>query len=274
VIARTFVGHRVSLLPFASSLAAGRPPRTRIILVDTDARSPFDDIHNVAEWLNEVLGAPLLFSVSPRTASAATEAFPRYKGPDYGYILTDLVIEDLLEERRDAAAAGVAPGDLPCEVLLVTNGDNIYHALFLRETLTPLVRDGHGLVATHFVSHYDWPSGRLDEPVWEKVRMYGQCGPWRPGRDVELATALRPACVDLGAVLFRASLLESKPPAPDLPGGRTRFIVDRLRLDGEGLGSRGLGMKAGEADGELFQSLALRPGVRSLIVRRSLLLHQ
>lgn len=271
VVARTFVGHRSSLLPFASSLAAGRPPRMRVILVDTDPRSPFDDIHGVAEWLNDVLGAPRLFTVSARNASAAAEAFPRYKGPDYGYIMTDLVLEDLLAERRDAAAAGVAPGDLPCEVLLVTNGDNIYHALFLRETLPPLVRDGLGLVATHFVSHYDWPGGKLDEPMWEKVRLHGQCGPWRPGRDVEVATALRPACVDLGAVLFRTSLLESSPPSP---GARTRFIVDRLRLDGEGLGTRGLGMNAGEADGELFQSLALRPGVKSLVVRRTLLLHQ
>jgi hypothetical protein len=48
----------------------------------------------------------------------------------------------------------------------------------------------------------------------------GHCGPWRPGRDGEVASSpvfLR-GCVDLGVVTFKASLLEET---------GARFVVDK-----------------------------------------------
>ena len=50
----------------------------------------------------------------------------------------------------------------------------------------------------------------------------GHCGPWRPGRDGEVAASpiFMKGCVDLGVVTFRTDLLEET---------GFRFAVDRLR---------------------------------------------
>ena len=265
VIVRTYHGQKQKLLTFTASLAAAAPPELSIVFVDTDKQQPFSELPDIAAGLNRVIfGERPVITVSPRSrrANASQIAFPSFTKEDHGYILTDLVVEDLLQSRREARDEGKTGGELGCEWMLITNGDNIYHSLFFLAALQEAAAQGADLLATHFVSRYDWPGSPIQEPLWEKVRLFGQCGPWRPGRDVEVATAFKPACVDLGAVLLRSQLLEDS---------GARFIVDRLRADPSGRGEQ---INPMEADGELFAKLTGTPGVKSAIVRRTLMVHQ
>jgi hypothetical protein len=261
VIARTYAGKRSNLLAFAASLAVGRPPRLSVTFVDTDTRTPYEGLPASIEALNTwVFGGPVA-SLSPRTPRDRLSLFPQYKAEDHGYILTDLVLEDLLASRAEARGRGLLEDDLPCAYFLVTNGDNVYGAQWWAGALGEAAAQRADVVGTHFVSHYDWPGSPIREPLWEKVRLYGQCGPWRPGRDVEVAANFKPACIDLGAALFSAAVLESS---------GARFIVDRLRAGNP----TGRGINPMEADGEFFARLAALPRAKAVLVRRTLMMHQ
>lgn len=261
VIARTYAGKRSNLLAFAASLAVGRPPRLSVTFVDTDLRVPYEGLAASVEALNTwVFGGPVA-SLSPRTPRDRLALFDAYKAEDHGYILTDLVLEDLLESRAQARGRGVPEAELPCAYFLVTNGDNVYGAQWWAGALGEAAAQRADVVGTHFVSHYDWPGSPIREPLWEKVRLFGQCGPWRPGRDVEVAANFKPACIDLGAALFSAAVLESS---------GARFIVDRLRAGNP----TGRGINPMEADGEFFARLAALPHAKAILVRRTLMMHQ
>ena len=264
VVVRTFQGQRASLLPLVSSIAAGRPPAgIRLVLADTDTATPFEGLPELAASLSEVVfGDNTTVSVTARTAAGARREFAPWDGEDYGYLLTDLVLEDLLQERALARATGVVDEAQPCHYIVVTNGDNLYHQQFFAAVLERAVADDADVVATHFVSHYDWPGVTAGVPAWENVRLRGKCGTWRGGRDTEVATALRPACIDLGAAIFKAAVLEG-------PKG-VRFLVDRLRADPTGAGVA----LVSESDGQFFLRLSNQPGIVTAIVRRALLVHQ
>ena len=103
----------------------------------------------------------------------------------------------------------------------------------------------------------------------------GHCGPWRPGRDVEVAASpqFMRGCVDLGVVTFKASLLEDT---------GLRFVVDRLRATPRAPDVSALftGMEAlFYADGTLFDKLFrwLRDAGsvhKAVLIRRALFVHQ
>jgi len=101
-----------------------------------------------------------------------------------------------------------------CDVMLVTNGDNIYASAFFTEALAELNR-GFDLVATHWVSRYNMS----EEWQWISVRQR-KCGARRTGMFQEFRTAFKRYCVDLGAVVFKTSVLQQTP---------LRFFVDELR---------------------------------------------
>lgn len=266
VVVRTFEGQRASLLPLVSSIAAGRPPAgLRVILADTDAATPFVGLPDLAATLSEVVfGDNTSVTVTARTAVGARREFAQWAGEDYGYLLTDLVLENVLHERAHARATRLVADEaaLPCHFVVVTNGDNLYHQQFFSAVLERAVEDDADVVATHFVSHYEWPGVTAGVPAWENVRLRGKCGTWRGGRDTEVATALRPACIDLGAAAFKAAVLEG-------PVG-ARFLVDRLRADPTGAAVK----LVSEADGQFFLRLSAVPGIKTAIVRRALLVHQ
>lgn len=174
-------------------------------------------------------------------------------------------LQDLLRATGAVPAdGGESLGPAPCEYMIVTNGDNLYGKEYLAATLSE-IRGGAQMVSTHWVSHYEmnkaWILGWGEvRGVWRRSRdalllkgalgchgssrpnnrvacstshslplqiQNGHCGPWRPGRDGEVAASpvFMKGCVDLGVVTFKTSLLEES---------GFRFAVDRLRTVPQG----------------------------------------
>jgi len=249
---RTHSKHRNGLLPTYASLVHSAPLNTRVFFVDTGDEA-FTELPSLVANFNHLTEQPLA-QVSRWDQKLSRAQFPNFKENDFGYIATDLVIEDLLEERSDARRRNAA---LPCELLLVTNGDNLYSRAFFEATIGTLSEAGVDLVATHFVSHYDqsW--------MWTPETS-GICGPFRTGSDAEFATCITENHVDLGTVLMKTSLFETL--TLDETTHPKRFVVDRLRIDKESH------PKTVSLDGNLFGFFASKTGTK--VIRRTLFVHQ
>jgi hypothetical protein len=230
------------------------PGRVAVVIVRTYERKWNDrTFEGIAALVNSlVAGTPV--TVSALDDTAIRKAFPRMApyptwARDGGYILTDLLLEDVLSRRAEAG------GGHPSDALLVTNGDNLYARDFTTAVGAVLAR-GADLVATHFVSHYEFSDARI-----VGCDNINGGGPLRAGRDVEIVPAFFIGQVDLGAVVVRLELLK-----------RTgeRFVVDRLR----NIDPSGASIDFLQADGRLFETLAARKGVISEVVPRVLFIHQ
>ena len=158
-------------------------------------------------------------------------------------------------------------------------GDNLYAGRFLEATLHEISRGGAEMVGVNYFAHYF--HGRSEDdtlpqpPATVEGQAAGACGVWRWGRDQEVwvASDFRVGCIDLGAVVVKASLLEAT---------GYRFVADSLRAgDPTGLNVTFPGPTqctspsfAFCADGLLYQRLAAVPGVKTKVLRRSLMMHQ
>lgn len=250
VVVRIHSKQRNGLLPTYASLVHSAPLNTRVIFVDTGDEA-FTELPSLVADFNQLTEQPLA-QVSRWDQKLSRAQFPNFTANDFGYIATDLVIEDLLEERADARRRNAS---LPCELLLVTNGDNLYGRAFFEATIGALSAEaGVGLVATHFVSHYYW---------WTPEKS-GKCGPFRDGSDAEFATCMGENNVDLGAVLMRTSLFETLTLIETTHP--KRFVVDRLRIDKESH------PRTFSLDGQLFGFFASKTGTK--VIRRTLFVHQ
>lgn len=137
----------------------------RAIVVNTDSVHPFPGLDELVENMNSLIGFPGIL-MSPRTPDGVKEFFPELRMNDYGYLTSDAVLDDLLLAwansrwpamggsctvtttgvttectggRRQSGAGGIlrlehvieplpyaADAGLACDLLLVTNGDNVY----------------------------------------------------------------------------------------------------------------------------------------------------
>ncbi len=99
---------------------------------------------------------------------------------DFGYILTDETISDLLKERDLAIELGSTKPE--CDYFMTTNGDNLYEPGMI-PTLLYYLRQDYGIVGFDFTSRYaadpvpeDFPDRifklyRKDQQVsWEPIR--------------------------------------------------------------------------------------------------------
>ena len=255
VIVRAMPKHAAAMPLLLLSLLSSPPTtgRVAVVIVRTYERGPDDrTFEGIADLVNSLIpGTPVVVSALDDTA--IPKAFPRIApfptwARDGGYILTDLLLEDVLSRR---AAAG---GGHPSDALLVTNGDNLYARDFTTAVGAALAR-GADLVATHFVSHYEFSGARI------VGRGNNGGGPLRAGRDVEIVPAFITGQVDLGAVVMRLELLK-----------RTgeRFVIDRLHSTDPS----GASIDFLQADGRLFETLAARKDVASEVIPRILFIHQ
>ena len=205
VIVRTFFEHKpIALLTLVSSLVTAQQrlgsSSLRFLIVDTDRQQPYTQLRRMAQELNALFGVPGLVSISERTHFATKWLHPGFMDDDFGYVLTDYAMEDLLREGG-------------CDLFLVTNGDNVYSPSYL-ERVMPNILAGSDVVASHWISRYNVTS------KWLRMAAGADCGPGRLGLFQEFFPRFRRQCIDLGAVLFRSALLQ-----------RTglRFLVDELR---------------------------------------------
>ena len=153
VIVRTYAAQRNTLVALLGSLAASRHPGLFITLVDTGRELPFPDLHALADlFSNALLERPQAVSVSRWGYNNSRALFPALAREDFGYVATDLAIEDLLFGLWPLKADGSHL--LHCDTFVVTNGDNLYSARFLPTTLAAMAA-GADMVGVHWVSHYN-----------------------------------------------------------------------------------------------------------------------
>lgn len=254
-IVRTMPSHARSLPALVFSIAASAEgvARARIILVRSLPRSDADGLDALAESLNALLpGAPV--SIAAADGAHTRKHYPDLLGKtyagDYGFVVTDLALEEVLAQR-----AAAAPGDAkPCELLVVTNGDNLYAQGFVPAVVHALTNGGAHVAAVNFVSRYEFST---DAVAYSRSR---GVGPQRPGPDVEFLSFFEIGLVDLGAAAFRADTIEDF---------GLRFITDRLVNN-----PRADGIDLVRLDGSFFERLVALPGVRPTLIDRTLFVHQ
>ena len=156
MVVRTFKEHRNKLVVMLASVLLWDHPGLRIILIDTGTKEPFSDLADVASMTSRLAGRPDAVTLSRWRSNSSRAVFPQLDAAveDHGYVATDLALEDILEARRLAREAGVPTDSLPCDSLIVTNGDNLYGYQYLAAT-QEAVRGGAMMVNTHWVSHYE-----------------------------------------------------------------------------------------------------------------------
>ena len=239
VIARTMEVHQLRLYAFMMSLLANRPPRLNVFLVNT-VESPFPSLPDMIEHANIISNSQIFHDVTNMfNVSSSRARFGDVDFDKYGYIITDMVLEYILQQ-QDENHANL------CEYVLVTNGDNLYGNGFFQAAWEK-IREGFNVIGVHFISHHNWPP-----PTPEQV-----CGPRRGGTDLEIHSALKRNCMDLGGAMFSRSLI-----------GDIRFIITeihRAKVDFSRLHG---------ADGYFFERITQQNGAKGVIIPRVLMLHQ
>ena len=152
MLVRTYAAHRNMLMALLASVLLWDHPALTIYLLDTGKDAPFSELPRLASLASKMAGKPDTVRVSKWTHASARAQFPDYKDEDHGYIATDLAIEDILAERE--TARNIGSPSLPCDYLIVTNGDNLYGHDYLAATLGE-IKTGVEMVNTHWVSHYE-----------------------------------------------------------------------------------------------------------------------
>jgi hypothetical protein len=288
VIVRTIASQRHALPALLLSLFSDPSTRFRVRAVVGDTATPgkqarFADLPHIIAHVNAVLGFEGVVG-SNRDNTAVLKEFPRLSTPDFGYLFSDAMIEDviaafiqnspwngsLLVARRQNVHVlrpilQLARAGWTCEYFLTTNGDNIYAAEFTASVHAALHRApppaespshqgaGNALFGAHWYSHYELVVP--NEVSFVKFLRAGRCGPLRSGRYAEsvISQVLRPGCVDLGAVAMRTDFVAMS---------GYRFFADALVKDPTG--KTPLTAQAGCteqppaycADGALFSRLA------------------
>jgi hypothetical protein len=271
-IVRVMPSHAANVPAFAFSIFAGGYAKVRIILLRTypaprgGGGAP-DDFEVLADYINAALPAPRV-EVSEIDSAVIDRDFPgiaRDYSPDSpptldgGFPATDLLIEQILAKRaaiwgRDGPQTWPFVNYGYCDALVVTNGDNLYTGAFLPAVVEAL--DTHHLVGTWFVSRY--PN---TQELMDAGRRRGRVGgPTRLGRNYEFNASFTPGGIDLGAAAVRTDALAAF---------GTRFVIDRLRADPTGTSIDFVG-----ADGLFFATLSAVPGLASVVLPRTLFVHQ
>ena len=188
VIVRTTHKHKVSLWALMMSLLVNRPPKLAVYVVNTDKGGGFPELRQMVQHANRLTGIKIFHDMGAIVNNSAAQqalgpGFNVTSLQDFGYVLTDLVMEHILKVRD-------------CEFMLVTNGDNLYGSDFFRAVVPP-IQQGHNLVAVHFVTHHPRDGSRSHT-----------CGPYRAGTDMEIETGFEIGCVDLGAAVFATNIVE------------------------------------------------------------------
>ncbi|KAG5189543.1 hypothetical protein JKP88DRAFT_233128 [Tribonema minus] len=157
---------------------------------------------------------------------------------DYGYILSDLVMDELLHGKMEGVAQ--------CDYFMLTNGDNLYSSRLLPSAL-PYMRTDIDLIGFEFLSHYSIKDNRVDHP----------------GSDQTIHTQFKTLWIDKGAAMFKADTIARL---------NMTFALGFAREFGR-LTTQVLGFKPTRIDGNFFTQLAQTEGVSSVIIRRTLLMH-
>ena len=276
VVVRFFEEQANSLPLLLFSLLASGHPRLKALVLDT-GKHPYKNLAGLLRRVNRASGRSWVHAYKKKRKDAQT-AFPDFHHEDYGYILTDMALENIL-------SANDASSKFQCDTLTFTNADNLYSPHFIPAMLKS-ISSGSDMVASHFVSHYNFPEERNTHSYHSLMASESGCGTLRSGPDAEFVTSDRffAWCVDLGAVMLTTRAVAKT---------KLRFVIDKLRSDGSGtsLGKTVMAVAMPEreriaheeiasidrymrsADGHFFHRLASNQNISTNVVRRVLLLH-
>ena len=274
-----FYDKQVNALPLLLfSLFASAHPHLKALVIDT-GKQPYEKLPDLLRRVNQASGKKWVHAYDKKTEDVRA-AFPDFHHEDFGYVLTDMAMEDILRQTKSGS------GTFQCDTLTFTNADNLYSPHFIPVMLKSIARDGHDLVASHFVSHYPFPAERSTRSFDGILASESGCGALRSGEDMEFVTSERfyPWCVDLGSVMVTTKAVEA---------AKIRFVIDKLRKDRTGNTLEGMVIPIADhktfailqmsvrsqrdfttnADGNFFHMLASHPKISSRVFRRVLLLH-
>lgn len=260
------------------SLFASAHPHLKALVIDT-GKKPYEKLPGLLRRVNRASGKKWVHVYDKKTSDVRS-TFPDFTHEDYGYVLTDMALEDILRQKEAGS------GGFQCDTLTFTNADNIYSPNFIPSMLKSIVHDGKDVVASHFVSHYNYSAERSTRSFNSVVASEIGCGTLRSGEDAEFVTSERflPCCVELGSVMITTSAVAR---------ARIRFLIDKLRKDGTGNSLAKVIIPVAEtssynighlkptspneyltnADGFFFYRLVSHPNTSSDVIRRVLLLH-
>lgn len=274
VVIRTHSTQQNAVLTQMLSFCASGHPLLQAFVVNTGSK-PMKNLRRLVAQVNELCGRKWV-TLADHSAQLASNLFPSVSNKDYGLTITDLMLEEILADKKSRQPKW------GCDVMLITNGDNVYSHNFLPATMAEIA-SGADIAATHWTTHhqFDDPTRAL-KGYWDLMGPYGrQCGHLREGRDAEVVTSdqLLVGCVDMGAVLFRLSVLDTS---------GLRLIIDKLRLDPTGASLIGTVLNRSDgtyavksmeeyffsADGYFANRYAALPGVKTAVIRRALYYHQ
>ena len=210
VLVRTYQGNSVlSILTLVSSLlrsAENADATLTILFGNTDPKNDFAFLPSIIEQLKVMFSlassGPTSILISPHKHRDLRQRFPKFNGNDYGYIVTDFAMNDLLDQG--------------CQKLLVTNGDNLYSRAFFKNVLDAMNK-GAQMVITRFVSRYDAPAAHIK--YLESAR---HCGTFRLGPNQVFFPKPKRLCIDLGAVVTSAQAIRDS---------GVRFIISDIWRD-------------------------------------------
>ncbi|CAM9599785.1 unnamed protein product [Chrysoparadoxa australica] len=254
VLVSTYSGHGLSLLGLATSLLSSAYPFLDLILLDTEPRRDSTTyLEATAHVINEMtlgLTGRKVAHISPLAQKHIIDHFPSVTAPDYGYILSDLLMQHSLHKGTSDMLADVPP----CDYFLLTNGDNLYSP-YLMPSLLKYLRAGVDLIGFDFTSHYQRQVKKQIGDMTKTTILQHQT----------LHCQFKVSHIDKGAALIRAKtlwdldatlvlhLLRDNPTLQEKPKGRPNEVR--------------------WADGYFYQDFAQRPEVTSVIVPENLFMH-
>jgi len=258
------------------SLLASAHPHLKALVIDT-GKQPYEKLPALLRRVNQASGKKWVHAYDKKTEDVRA-AFPDFHHEDFGYVLTDMAMEDILRQTKSGS------GTFQCDTLTFTNADNLYSPHFIPVMLKSIAQ-GNDLVGSHFVSHYNAPEERSTRGFDSILASEAGCGALRSGEDAEFVTSelFLPLCLDLGAVMVTTNAIEA---------ANIRFFIDKIRMNY-------LGEKDPEkmmplvdyraftidhqkvtlsdsllfADGFFFYTLASHRAVSSKVLRKVLMLH-
>jgi len=262
------------------SLFASAHPHLKALVIDT-GKEPYKKLPGLLRHVNRASGKKWVHAYAKKSKDVRV-AFPDFHHDDFGYVLTDMALEDILRQK----SAGSGRSRLQCDTLTFTNADNLYNPGFIPAMIKSITHGGHDLVASHFVSHYKYSAARSTRSFDSVMSSEIRCGTLRSGENAEFVTSDKflPCCVELGSVMVTTNAIAD---------AKIRFVLDKLLKDGTGNSLEREVFPVAEthsfnveylnvtspsdylrnADGFFFFRLASNPKLSSSVIRRALLLH-
>jgi len=232
VIIRTYQGHR-SLLPgLITSLASNEYPNMHVYLLDT--QGDFEDLPKFETLFNAIYNREFVHATNV-TRQYARERYPEFTTSDFGYLQTDLMIEQLSTPNHPHK----------CAFFMATNGDNLYSSDLMTHTVSYL-RNGWDLVGFHFLTHYCYEGSEYWRP--------------RPGCYSQHYTEFKLQRIDLGAAWFSKDRMIAT---------NNNFVINELNKD-----PKGERVEVYFLDGYFFERFAHPPDTKKIILNATLFMHQ